>query len=257
MQDAAADRRLTVPPAAGQSAELAVLPDADPSLEELFDFMAEAELRFESLRLRIVDRRITARGEEVETHEVWLRHPGRAKMISSRGEPAERDFDVWVSDGERVQTYDARGNTATDRRVPHGPVGATATDLPSFARVYRPRTQLPPESLADTFVHPHGFCRNVLSTGSVRRRGTAAFPGGREVALLRCDHPRASHVLTDRPDHWLEVGVDTQTGMIVLLAEGVGEQLTRHAEATSVSFDEPIPDDAFTLHVSSDTRTIY
>lgn len=234
-----------------------VLPATAPELRELFEFMAEAELRFESLRMRIVDKRITTHGPETETHDIWLRHPGHAKVVSSRGAATDRDFDVWVADGEQVHTYDARGNTATLRRLPNRPVGADAADLPSHARVYLPVTTLPAESLADTFIHPHGFCRNVLATGLVTRRGTASIAGGREVILLRCDHPRTSHVLTDRPDHWLEIGIDVQTGMLLLLAEHVAEQMTRHAEAVSVSFDETIPDEAFKLHLSADTRTLY
>jgi hypothetical protein len=94
-------------------------------------------------------------------------------------------------------------------------------------------------------------------TGVIYKRGTALMANGREAILLRCDHPRTSHVLTDRPDHWLEVGVDVQTGMIVLLAEHVGDQMTRHAEAALVSLDEVIPDESFKLHLSSDTRRIY
>ena len=104
-----------------------------------------------------------------------------------------------------------------------------------------PQTALPAETVADTFVHPNGFCRNVLRTGVVYRRGTASLAGGRETILLRCDHPRTSHLLLDRPDHWLEVGVDAQTGMILLLAEHVGDRITRHAEATSVRLDEVDP----------------
>lgn len=237
--------------------EQPTLPSTQPELNELFRFMAEAELRFDSLRMRIVDRRITTHGEEVETHEVWLRHPGMAKVVSGRGTPTERDFDVWVSDGTQVRTFDARGNTATVRRIPVRPVGAADPDLPSFSRIYLPVTTLPAETLADTFIHPHGFCRNVLGSGVVHRRGTAAMANGREAILLRCDHPRVSHVLTDRPDHWLEVGVDVQTGLVLLLAEHVGDQLTRHAEVTSVSIDEAILDAAFKLHISSDTRVIY
>ncbi|HUR16586.1 MAG TPA: hypothetical protein VMZ33_04830, partial [Candidatus Limnocylindrales bacterium] len=71
------------------------------------------------------------------------------------------------------------------------------------------------------------------------------------------DHPRTSHVLTDRPDHWLEVGVDFQTGVMLLLAEHIGDRLTRHAQATAIALDEPITDDVFRLHISSDARTIY
>jgi hypothetical protein len=237
--------------------EYPTLPDETPALDELFAFMAEAELRFESLRMRIVDRQNTTHGEEVVTHDIWLRHPGLAKIVSTRGAATERDYDVWVSDGESVQTYSAAGQLATRRRLPQAPVGVLDPDLPGHSRIYKPQTALQAETVADTFVHPHGFCRNVLSTGVVTRRGTAALAGGREAILLRCDHPRTSHVLLDRPDHWLEVGVDTQTGMLLLLAEHVGERITRHAEAVSVGLDETIPDSAFVIHISADTRTIY
>jgi hypothetical protein len=237
--------------------ERATLGSSEPSLPELFRFMAEAELRFGSLRMRIVDRRTTTTGSEVETHEIWVRHPGLAKVVSSVGEATSRDFTVWITDGETVRTYDARDATATVRRLPYAPVGSTDPSLPHFARIYIPVTALPPESLADTFIHPNGVCRNVLATGNVRLLGTAALAGEREVLLLRSDHPRTSHVLTDRPDHWLEVGVDRQTGLILLLAEHVGEHRTRHAEAVSVGIDEPIGDESFRLHISGDTRVLY
>lgn len=232
------------------------LPTSDPGLGELFRFMAEAELRVETLRMRIVDKRVTTHGDEVETYEVWLRHPGVAKVISTRGEPLERDYDVWVSDGHEVHTFDAKGNTSTKRRLPVRPVGVDDPELPKFAQIYDPVTRLPAETLADTFIHPNGFCRNVLATGPVTRRGTQLV-AGREAILLRCDHPRTSHVLTDRPDHWLEVAIDVQTGLVLLLAEHVGDQITRHAEVVSIGIDEPIPADAFKLHISSDTRILY
>ena len=240
-----------------RTADVPVLPETMPALNELFSFMAQAELRFGSLRMRIVDRQVTALGEEAVTHDVWLRHPGSAKVVTTRGDTSDGDYDVWVSNGETVNTFSALGRTATQRRAPRMPVGADDPDLPRRSRVYVPQTALPAETVVDTFVHPNGFCRNVLSTGAVYRRGTAALAGGREQMLLRCDHPRASHLLLDRPDHWLEVGVDSQTGMILLLAEHVGDRMTRHAEATSVRLDEVIPDSAFTIHTSSDTRTIY
>jgi hypothetical protein len=207
--------------------------------------------------MRIVDKRVTANGDEVETHDVWLRHPAHVKVVSSRSTGNDRNYDVWVADGEHVNTYDATGNVTTERRMPRRPVGADSPDLPPWARIYVPVTTLPAESLADTFVHPRGFCHNVLMTGLVYRRGTQKMANGREALLLRCDHPRTSHVLTDRPDHWLEVGVDLQTGMIVLIAEHVAEAMTRHAEAVTINLDERIPDEAFALHVSDDTRRIY
>lgn len=235
---------------------LATLASEEPTLAELFRFMEEAELRFGTLRMRIVDRRFATDGEEVETSEIWLRHPGHAKVVTTR-DPAGRDFDVWVTDAETVRTYDARIDVATVRRLPPPPVGSTDPRLPAFARIYLPVTRLPSETVADTFVHPHGFCRNVLATGRVRQLGTALLVGDRESIILRCDHPRTSHVLTDRPDHWLEVGVDRQTGMILLLAEHVGGRISRHAEAVSAALDEPIGDEVFRIHVASATRTLY
>jgi hypothetical protein len=237
--------------------ESPTLPEATPPIGELFDFMAQAELRFETLRMRIVDRQVTTHGDEVVTHEIWLRHPGTVKVISTRGASSEGDYDVWVSDGETVRTYNAAGHTMTTRAARLGPVGAQDPSLPRHARVYGVQTALPAESLADTFVHPNGFCRNVLATGPISYRGSAALANGREAILLRCDHPRVSHVLLDRPDHWIELGVDAQTGMILLLAEHVGDSITRHAEVVDVRLDENIPDSAFALHVSADTRRIY
>ena len=68
-----------------------VAPPVDaPSMTELFAFMADAELRFETLRMRIVDRTWTARGEETEVSEVWLRHPSRAKVLTRVGSDAPR-----------------------------------------------------------------------------------------------------------------------------------------------------------------------
>ena len=241
--------------------DLVTLPSGEPSLADVFRFMAEAELRFETLRMRIVDRRFGAEGEEVETSEVWLRHPGFAKVVTGRNpdtrDIASRDFDVWVTDGERVRTYDARTDLRTDRRMPRPPVGSSDERLPLFARTYLPVTRLPSETLADTFIHPHGFCRNVLGTGIVTQLGTAVLAGEREVIVLRCDHPRTSHVLTDRPDHWLEVAVDRQTGLILLLAEHIGRRISRHAEVTSLALDEPVGDEVFAIHVSPDTKLLY
>ena len=65
--------------------------------------------------------------------------------------------------------------------------------------MYVPRTRLPAETLPDTFIHPHGYIRNVLLTGAVALIGTAMVQG-REAFLLRADHPRSTDVLTDRPE---------------------------------------------------------
>ena len=64
--------------------QVAVLPTRRPGLADLFDFMRDAELRFATLLMRIEDRTRTARGTDVTSMEVVLRHPGDAKVTTTR-----------------------------------------------------------------------------------------------------------------------------------------------------------------------------
>ena len=68
---------------------VAPAPDA-PSLSDLFLFMRDAESRFTTLRLRLEDRTLGADGERTEFHEVWLRHPRQAKVVTRFDELAAR-----------------------------------------------------------------------------------------------------------------------------------------------------------------------
>lgn len=228
-----------------------------PRLEELFEFMADAELRVESLRMRILELTLTSQGETRVTVDILLAHPGRARVTRRRSaEPLSHDYDVWSSDGMTVTTYDARNERASIRPLTRPIVGATRSDLPRFSQVYVPRTRLPAETLADTFIHPQGYVRNVLLTGPVALAGTAMIHG-REAFVLQADHPRSTYILTDRPDRWLEVGVDRQTGFIVLLVEHIGDIVTRRAAVTSLELDPAIADEAFTVHLPEAVRRIY
>ena len=255
---AVSDLPVPVPAPGGPRLPAVVAPPADaPGFSALFAFMRDAELRFESLRMRIEDRTWTARGEETETLEIWLRHPGRAKVLSrSGGDSQLAGSHVWVADCGHVRTYDARANATTARPVRERPQGITDGGLPSFARVYVPRTMLPMETLADTFVHPHGFCRNVLLTGELTLLGTTRLRD-REAWLLRCDHPRRTEVLTDRPERTIDVAVDRLSGLILLLVEHVADTVTRNAAVTDLQLDAPLGDDAFVLHVPEDARALY
>ncbi len=240
------------------SAAIAALDEEAPSIAELFAFMEDAELRVGTLRMRVAERIAGARGEELSTVELILRHPGRARVTTRRGEdPLSRDYRVWASDGEIVTTYDALAERASVRPVRPAPVGADDPRKPSFARVHPVRTALPANSIVDAFVHPAGFVRNVLSTGPVTLVGTMRVASGREALVLRAEHPRSSHVLTDRPDRSIEIGVDRLTGFISLLVERIGDRVTHHAETTALETDVTVPDEAFLVHLPSDVRMIY
>ena len=236
---------------------MVALPSDAPTLAQLFAFMAEAELRVQSLRMRIRDIAITSRGEETTWIDVALRHPGHARVLRRHSEnPMDRAYNVWISDGLSVRTFDAESKRASNRPLRWGVVGAERSDLPVFARLARPQTQLPAESLADTFVHPHGYARNVLSTGNLTLVASTTI-AGHEAFLVRSDHPRSTLVLTDRPDHWIEVAVDAATGFLLLLVEHIGDHVSRQAEVTQLELDPPIGDDVFQLHLSADTRMLY
>jgi hypothetical protein len=228
-----------------------------PSIEELFLFAREAELRVGTLRMTIEEQCVTARGEELLRHEVWLRHPGQARVATRRGgEMPSRDYDVWILDGDTVTTFAAARKVVSVRARQNHVVGFDSPDLPGFARQRAPLTALPPGSLADTFIHPHGLFRNVLVTGPLAVIGTRPV-GDHEAIIVRAAHPRAAKVLVDRPDRSIEVGIGRETGFLLLLTERVGDNVTRHAEVTELLVDPFIPDSTFGLRLPADVRRLF
>jgi hypothetical protein len=191
---------LPVPASGTATPEIVALRDEVPSVEELFTFMRDAELRFRTLRMRVEEHSFTARGEDVVTSEITLEHPGRAKVLSSlgKGDSAAVDYDVWISDGTTVRTYTASRTLGTTRPVRPRPRGLDE-DFPGASRVYTPITPLQMETLPDLFIHPAGYCQNVLATGDCRITGTTTV-AGREAIVLECDHPRTVEVAADRPE---------------------------------------------------------
>lgn len=236
---------------------VAALPELTPTVDELFDFMRDAELRFATLRMRIIDRSGTSRGGDELTTEIWLRHPGQAKVLTNRTTgAASGDYDVWISDGDLVRTYVGAHKRGTQRPVRNRPRGLDDPDLPGFAKVYEPVTALPFESLADTFVHPAGYCQNTLATGRCTVTGTDLV-GGREAILLTCDHPRAIELAGDRPDFHVELAVDRATGVILRLVETIGGVTTRDAVVDDLSPDAVLPPSAFTFVFPTGTTMLY
>jgi hypothetical protein len=237
--------------------EVATLTPLLPTVTELFDFMRDAELRFETLRLRIEERAQTARGDDLTAMDTVLRHPGDAKVITTRaGDPTKAGYEVWISDGELVRTYASAHGLGTQRPVRNRPRGLDDPDLPGTSKVYEPVTALPMETLPETFVHPAGYCQNVLATGECRITGTTLV-AGREAIVVECAHPRTIESAADRPDFRVRVAVDRRDGVILRLEESMGDQPTRDAAVTSYEPDAVLPPGAFAFNFPSDTVFIY
>jgi hypothetical protein len=242
------DRRLPV---------VTALPEILPSPWELFEFMRDAELRFGTLRMRIVERAQTARGEETTRIDVMIQHTGHSKVTTTReGGGPKAEYEIWMSDGDLVRTYASTHKLGTQRPIRNRPRGLHDRDFPGRSQVYEPLTALPMETLAETFVHPAGLCQNVLGTGRCWVAGSALV-SGREAILLECDHPRTTESVADRPDFHLSLAVDRETGVILRFAESIGGLETRHAEVLEFAPDVPLPPNAFQLVFPTGTTMLY
>ena len=219
--------------------------------------MRDAELRFTTLRLRIEERAHTTRGEETTTMEVALRHPGQAKVTTTRaGHAGKADYAIWISDGDLVRTYSAAHTLGSQRPIRSGPRGLHDQDFPGASRVYEPLTALQAETLPDTFIHPAGFCQNVLATGRCTVIG-AEVVGDREAVVLQCDHPRTTEVVGDRPDFQISIAADRETGVILRLVESMGGVVTRHAEVVDIAPDAPLAPSTFQFAFPTGTTMLY
>ncbi len=257
--DLAAD--LPIPAGRRPRPEIVSLPgDALPTLSELFTFMRDAELRFDQLRLRIEERSLTTDGEHLVVIDVALRHPNDARVTTtdpSRGTAG--NYEIWISDGETVRTYSAPHRLGTERpvrRPVQGVSGRDARDLPGTARVYVALTALPTETLPEVFVHPAGYCQNVLSTGACRVVGLGEV-SGRETIVIECDHPRTVEREADRPDFRIRVSVDRADGVILRLEESIGGVITRDARVLEYGPDAPLAPSAFDFLFPTGTTMLF
>lgn len=249
--------RMLAPVGGTRRAEISVLAPGLPDLATLFTFMRDAEQRFLTLRMRVEETNVGVTGERRTVHEVSLRHPGDAKVISTDPDgPISGDYDMWISDGETVRTYSGRHRLGTERPVRRKVVGLDDPDLPGRSTVYVPVTELPMESVVETLVHPGGFAQNVLATGQCWIGGTVRI-AGREAILVECDHPRTIEIAADRPDHHLQVGVDRETGVVIRLVETIDGLMTRIATVTTLDVDKALPPSAFVFTFPTGTTLIY
>jgi hypothetical protein len=241
--------------------ELVALPaDGSPTVAELFTFMRDAELRFDTLRMRIEERTFGVAGEQLSVVDVALRHPDDARVTTTL--PAlgtAANYELWIGDGEIVRTYSAPHRLGTERPVRRSVVGVSgpgSRDLPGTSRVYRPLTALPMETLPETFVHPAGYCQNVLSTGACRIVGLDDV-AGREVIVLECDHPRTIEMSADRPDFRIRIAVDRADGVILRLEESIGGRVTRDARVVEYAPDAPLAPNAFDFTFPTGTTMLF
>ena len=183
--------------------------------------MRDAELRFATLRMRIVERTPTARGEDAVTASTsLLRHPGDAKVTTSRaGHGVEG----------RLRDLDLRRRPRADvRRRPQA--RHAAPDPQPAARPRRPRLPGHVEGLraghgpadgdAAGHVRPPGrLLPERRSPPAAARSPARDVVSGREAILLECDHPRTTELAGDRPDFHISIAVDRETGVILRLVE--------------------------------------
>lgn len=233
------------------------LPTGLPSVDELFTFMRDAERRFETLLMRIEERTFGARGEQLVTVDVAIRHPGHARVVTTaRGGGTTGSHEMWISDGEIVRTFSAAHGLGTSRPVRNRPRGLDPREYPGRSTVYEPITPLQMETLAELFVHPAGYCQNVLATGRCWISGTDHV-AGRAAILLDCDSPRAVEVSVDRPDYHVQLAVDRLDGIVTRLVESVGGEVTRIAEVVHLDPDAALPSTTFEFEFPEGTTLLY
>jgi outer membrane lipoprotein-sorting protein len=237
--------------------EIVALAAGLPTVDELFTFMRDAERRFETLRMRIEEHSYGGRGELVEAHDIAVRHPGHARVVTTLpGKAAAGHHELWISDGEVVRTYSAAHKLGTSRPLRNRVRGLDPKDYPGRSTVYEPITALPMETLAELFVHPAGYWQNVLASGTCWISGTDRV-AGREAIVIECDHPRAVERFVDRPDYHVQVTVDRLDGVITRLVESVGGEVTRLAEVVNLDPDAALPATTFDFEFPEGTTLLY
>ena len=252
------DRAALVPVRAGERRpEIVALPTGLPTIQALFTFMRDAERRFETLKMRIEERTYGARGEQVVTMDIAVRHPGHARVVTTeRGSKAAGGHELWITDGQIVRTYSAAHRLGTSRPLRNRVRGLESRDFPGSSTVYEPITSLPMETLAELFVHPAGYCQNVLATGDCWISGTERI-AGREAIVVECDHPRAVEQTVDRPDYHVQLAADRIDGLVLRLVESVGDEVTRVAEVVHVEPDAALPPTTFEFEFPEGTTLLY
>ena len=198
--------------------------------------MRDAELRFETLRMRIEEHAWTTRGEELAVLDVLLRHPGERQDpdLADPADGAEGSYEVWLSDGDHgpdVRRFAQARDPAPVRPIVRRPDGR---DLPGRSRVYRPG-HAAADGVAAGPVRPPRRATARTCSGPALRRDRDDRVAGREAIVLECDHPR-----TDRGGRGpartsrMRIAVDRLDGVILRLEESDRRPVTRDAIVTDL-----------------------
>ena len=112
------------------------------------------------------------------------------------------------------------------------------------------------ETLAELFVHPAGYCQNVLATGRCWISGTDRV-AGREASSSSATTRARSRRLSIGPtttSRWPSTG---WTASITRLVESVGGEVTRVAEAVHLEPDAALPATTFDFEFPEGTTLLY
>jgi hypothetical protein len=223
-----------------------------PTPAELFDFVGGAERRFRTMRLRIEERAVTAAGESVGRVELLIDRPhARVTTVQPQG-----GYEVWLTDGTNVRSYNAATKTTTLRPHRAAPTGLDNRGLPQNSRVPTNMGPLPGRGWATSFVRPGSFCSTVLA-GAVLGAVHETQLAGRVALTIEAAAPRAVALDGDRADFRFRVSFDRLTGVLLGVEEFRGAHLVRSALCTTFEADASIPASAFDLELPPDVVTLY
>ena len=240
--------------------ELASLPAGLPDVDELFTFARDAELRFETLRMRIEECGGHGPRRAPDVLEVALRHPGDARVTTtepSRGTAA--NYELWLSDGDDRPDLLGAHKLGTERPVRQTVVRpATTRDLPGHVAGLRPADGAA-DGDAPGHVRPS---RRLLPerAGDRRAAGCRARTdvAGREAVVLDCDHPRTIEIWPPTgPTITIQVVVRPRDRLILRLVETIGGAVTRDADGRRLRPDAPLPPSAFDFSFPTGTTMLY
>ena len=163
--------------------------------------MRDAELRFATLRMRIEERSQTARGDGPVLDGDVLRHPGDARVTTTRDGrrrvgPNTRSGSPTASSSGRIRASTSSGRSGRSATGRAGWPTATSPARPastSRSRRCRPRR-------CPTRSSTRRATARTSSRPAAARSPARTSSSGREAILLECDHPRTTELAGDRPD---------------------------------------------------------